>query len=116
MPPSIARIIVLRKMIICDHILERCLENDENNNEVFDRILSDEQKTYIKLFYCQGGLDYSKMKASLKFVMKALVSSLSKKKDATPKEKDMAERLSHSYDIFDKKYIAPIVQYIEGDL
>lgn len=48
--------------------------------------------------------------------MKALVSSLSKKKDATPKEKDMAERLSHSYDIFDEKYIAPIVQYIEGDL
>ena len=32
------------------------------------------------------------------------------------KEKDMAEMISHSYDISDEKYIDPIVQYVEGSL
>lgn len=80
------------------------------------KLLTDEQRTYIRTFYCQGGIDYSRMKTPSKLAMKALVSVLSKKKDASQKEKDMAEMLSHSYDISDEKYIVPIVQYIEGDL
>lgn len=49
-----------------------------------------------------------------KMAMKALVSALSNKKDASQKEKDMAEMISHSYDISDEKYIVPIVQYVES--
>ncbi|MBP9995658.1 MAG: flavodoxin [Lachnospiraceae bacterium] len=77
------------------------------------KLLTDEQRTYIKVFYCQGGLDYSRMKTPSKLAMKLLASTLSKKKDADQKEKDMAEMISHSYDISDEKYILPIVQYIE---
>ena len=77
-------------------------------------LLTDEQRNYIRSFYCQGGLDYEKMKAPSKFACKALVSMLNKKKDATQKEKDMAEMLSHSYDISDEKYIEPIVDYVIG--
>ena len=80
------------------------------------KLLTEEQKTYIRAFYCQGGLDYSRMKMPSKLAMRALVSALSKKKDASQKEKDMAEMLSHSYDISDEKYIDPIVQYIEGGI
>ena len=49
-------------------------------------------------------------------IREALVSALSKKKDASQKEKDMAEMISHSYDISDEKYIVSIVQNIEGSL
>ena len=90
----------------------------EENPDVevsLSKLLTDEQRTYIKAFYCQGGIDYSRMKMPSKLAMKALVSALSKKKDASQKEKDMAEMISHSYDISDEKYIVPIVQYIEGE-
>ncbi|MCQ2535130.1 MAG: flavodoxin domain-containing protein [Clostridia bacterium] len=91
----------------------------EENPDVevsLNKLLTDEQRTYIKGFYCQGGIDYSRMNMPSKLAMKALVSALSKKKDASQKEKDMAEMISHSYDISDEKYIDPIVQYIEGSL
>ena len=78
------------------------------------KLLTDEQRTYIRAFYCQGGIDYSRMKMPSKMAMKALVSALSNKKDASQKEKDMAEMISHSYDISDEKYIVPIVQYVES--
>lgn len=79
------------------------------------KLLTDEQRTYIKAFYCQGGIEYSRMKTPSKLAIKALVSALSSKKDASQKEKDMAEMLSHSYDISDIKYIEPIIQYVGGD-
>lgn len=91
----------------------------EENPDVqisLSKLLTDEQRTYIRAFYCQGGIDYSRMKTPSKLAMKALASALSKKKDASQKEKDMAEMISHSYDISDEKYIDPIVQYIEGSL
>lgn len=89
----------------------------EANPEVevnLNKLLTDEQKTYIKAFYCQGGIDYSRMKMPSKMAMKAFAAALSKKKDASQKERDMADMLSHSYDISDEKYIIPIGQYIEG--
>lgn len=80
------------------------------------KLLTDEQRTYIRTFYCQGGLDYSRMKLPSKMAMKSLASSLSKKKDASQKDKDMADMISHSYDISDEKYIDRIIQYLEGNL
>ena len=74
--------------------------------------LTDEQKAYMKLFYCQGGLDYTKMKMPSKLALKALVSTLKKKKDPSEKEKAMAEMLGQSYDISDEKFIDPIVEYL----
>lgn len=91
----------------------------ENNPDVeisMNKLLTDEQKTYIRAFYCQGGIDYSRMKTPSKLVMKTLISALSKKKDATQEEKDMVDMLSHSHDNTDEKYIIPIVQYIEEGL
>lgn len=87
-------------------------EKNPDVEEFLDRLLTDEQKKYIGAFYCQGGLDYSKMKMTSRLAMKSFVSILKKKKDASQKEKDMAEMISHSYDISDEKYIEPIVQYL----
>lgn len=77
-------------------------------------ILSDEQQQYIKLFYCQGGIDYDKMKLSSKLVMKMFASSLKKSKDE--KRREMGLFVDHSYDISDIRYIEPLVTFLaEGN-
>ena len=89
--------------------------NDNPDVDVFlQNALSEEQKKYMKMFYCQGGFNYDKMKAPSKLAMKMFVSALRNKKDATEKEKVMAEKMASSYDISDIKYIEPIVSYLEG--
>lgn len=84
--------------------VEECMKN----------LLNDEQRGYIRAFYCQGGLDYDKMNKPSKMAMKMLVSVLNKKKDQTEKDKAMVEMISHSYDITDEKFIKPIVEYVMG--
>lgn len=90
-------------------------EQNPEVEEFLDRLLTEEQKKYIRAFYCQGGLDYSKMKMPSRLAMKSFASILKKKKDASQKEKDMAEIISHSYDISDEKYVEPIVKYLRED-
>ena len=77
------------------------------------KILSDEQRQYIKAFYCQGGFNYEKMNGASKLAMKMFVSALKKKKDE--KSRQMAEYISTSYDISDKKFIGPVVIYLRGE-
>ena len=44
---------------------------------------------------------------------KMFAKALASKKDATEADRKMADMISHSYDISDKKYIAPIVAEIK---
>lgn len=74
--------------------------------------LTDEQRKYAKAFYCQGGICFEKMKFVSRFFMKMFAKTL-KKKAVTEADKAMAEMISKSYDISDKKYIEPVVEYIE---
>ncbi len=78
------------------------------------KVLTDEQRSYIKAFYCQGGFNYEKMNAPSRLAMKMFAGALKKKKDATEAEKTMAQMISSSYDISDVGYIEPIVDYLEG--
>lgn len=63
----------------------------------------------IQLFYCPGGFCYEKMPASSKLMMTLFIKALQAKKDKTPEEEAMASMIVTSYDISDKKYIAPIL-------
>lgn len=83
--------------------------------EMFNKTLNDNQKKHIKTFYCQGGFNYEKMNAPSKMAMKMFVSSLKRKINQTEDEKKMVEMISSSYDISDKKFIAPIVEYFESE-
>jgi menaquinone-dependent protoporphyrinogen IX oxidase len=88
---------------------------DNPDVEVFLRnALNGEQKDNIKLFYCQGGFNYERMKAPSRIAMKMFVSTLKNKKDAPEKDRLMAEKMSSSYDIADIKFIEPIVSYFLG--
>ncbi len=87
--------------------------NDNPDVEIMlQKALSEEQKQYIKVFYCQAGINYENMKAPARLAMKMFVSALKNKKDATEKEKIMAEMIGSTYDISDIKYIEPIVSYL----
>lgn len=66
-----------------------------------------------KVFYCQGGISYEKMKLPMKLMMKIFSTGLRNKKDASEKERAMGEMLSKSYDISDKKYAEPIIEALK---
>ena len=76
--------------------------------------LTDEQREYIKVFYCQGGMNYEKMSAPTRISMKMFVSALRNKKDATKEQKAMFDRMASSYDISDIRYVEPIAAYLSG--
>ena len=90
--------------------------NDNPDTETFlKNMLTDEQKKYIRAFYCQGGFNYEKMNTASRIAIKMFVSALKKKKDQTDDEKTMIRMISDSYDISDIRFTEPIVRYIEGD-
>ena len=85
--------------------------NDNPEVDVaMNNLLSDEQRQYIKSFYCQGGLDYDKMKFFSRFALKMFVKALKKSKDE--KQRGMGSYIDHSYDATDIKYIDPILDFL----
>ena len=87
--------------------------NDNPDVEVMlKNLLTDEQREYIRAFYCQGGFNYERMSAPSRLAMKMFVSALKKKKDPTEEEKIMTEMVAKSYDISDEKYLEPLIEYL----
>ncbi len=67
----------------------------------------------VNLFYCPGGFNYEKMSAPSKLMMKLFIKMLKAKKDKSEEEQEMIKMISSSYDISDRKYIAPILQCLK---
>ncbi len=67
----------------------------------------------VSTFYCPGGLNYEKMPAPSKLMMKMLIKTLKAKKDKTEAEQEMIKMISASYDISDRKYIEPILECLK---
>ncbi len=67
----------------------------------------------IKVFYCPGGFNYEKMSVTSKFMMKMFIKTLKSKKNKTEADKEMIKMISSSYNISDKKYIKPILEYLD---
>ena len=81
-------------------------------NTLLNRALTDEQKKFVKVFYCEGGIDYDKMSLGSKVLMKTFAAMLRSKKNKTPDEAAMAEHVSKSCDCTDPRFIEPIAAYI----
>lgn len=79
-------------------------------DEAMATLLTAEQKQYIKVFYCQGGINYDKMKLPSKLAMKMFAGSLKKSKD--PKQREQGAFIDHSYDIADIKFIEPVIAFL----
>lgn len=78
-----------------------------------NRVFNETERKKAKVFYCPGGLNYEKMSASSKFMMKMLIKTLKAKKNKTKDEEEMIRMISSSYDISDKKYVEPILKCLE---
>lgn len=78
-----------------------------------NRIFNESERKMVKTFYCPGGFNYEKMSAPSKLMMKMFIKTLKAKKDKTEEEQVMIKMISSSYDISDKKYIEPILQYLK---
>lgn len=88
------------------------IENPEIEIALKQNFNESEQKK-VKTFYCPGGINYEKMSTPSKLMMKMFVKMMKAKKDKTEAEQIMVKMLSSSYDISDKKYIDPILQYLK---
>lgn len=66
------------------------------------------------VFYCPGGLNYEKMSASSRLMMRMFVKMIKAKKNKSATEEEMARVMSSSYDIADKRYIEPILTCLRG--
>jgi menaquinone-dependent protoporphyrinogen IX oxidase len=88
-------------------------ENPEVD-EFLNNLLTDEQRTFIKAFYCQGGINYDKMKFPSRTAMKMFANSLKNNKNSSEDDRKKGEMISKSYDISDKRFIDPVVDYVRG--
>lgn len=78
------------------------------------RNFTEAERERISVFYCPGGLNYEKMPAPSRLLMKMFIRTLKAKKDKTETDRDMIRMMSESYDISDRKYIEPILKLISG--
>lgn len=69
--------------------------------------------TRVKIFYCPGGFNYERMSTSSKLMMKLFIKALKAKKNKTEAEQEMIKMIAKSYDISDRKYIEPILEYLK---
>ena len=69
----------------------------------------------VAAFYCPGGLNYEKLPAPSRLVMKVLLKFLKAEHPQTAEEEKGYEMLSASFDLSDKKYIAPILEWWKQD-
>lgn len=85
------------------------MENPEVETALKENFKAPELKR-VSAFYCPGGLNYEKMSAPSRLMMKMFVKTLRAKKEKTREEQEMIRMLSTSYDIADRKYIEPILE------
>lgn len=78
------------------------------------RNFTEAERERISVFYCPGGLNYEKMPAPSRLLMKMFIRTLKAKKDKTETDREMIRMISGSYDISDRKYIEPILKLISG--
>lgn len=83
--------------------------------EALPKNFTEEEWNQVSVFYCPGGLRYENMKPVSKVMMKMFAKMMAGKKDKTEDEKVMAEMIGKSYDISDRKYIAPMVEYLKAE-
>lgn len=71
-----------------------------------------EENAMVKVFYLEGGLNYDKMSAPNRLLMKMMCKMLSSKKDQTEEEREMAKAISTSFDHCKKENIQEILDFV----
>ncbi len=82
-------------------------------DQAMQRVLTDEERKKIDLFYCPGGMNYDLMSSSSRVMMKMYAKMLKSKKNKSAEDEAMIKMISSSYDISDRKYIQPIIECLQ---
>lgn len=90
-------------------------EATEIVRQTFEKSFNEEERSCVRCFYLQGGLDYDKMGGVDRMMMRMLCKIISSKKQRTPEDDAMQQMISRSFDAADRKYIAPIVHEFHGE-
>ena len=80
-------------------------------NEKFPENANPEE--FYKLVYCPGGFNYDRMKFGSKIMMKMFLKMLESNQNKTEADQQMIKMISGNYDISDKKYLDPILDFIK---
>ena len=83
--------------------------------EAMKKWFTPEESGKVSTFYCPGGLNYEKMTAQYRMMMKMFIKMLKGKKDKAEADLKQIEMISSSYDISDRKYIEPIVEWANSE-
>lgn len=89
-------------------------ETEDILKKIWEQNLTAEERDRIPHFYMQAGLCYEKMPFIDRIMMKGLASMLKKKKDKDENDAAMAKAIESSFDISDRKYITPLVDYLKN--
>ena len=74
---------------------------------------TEEELGKISCFYLRSGINYENMDWKSRMMMKVFAKMMEKKKDKTEQEKDMASHLGSSFDAADRKYLEPLIRWVQ---
>ena len=88
--------------------------NPKENNPDIDKYLEAEKAKGHDIFYMPGGLNYEKMSAPMRFVMKKMFLPMVKKEQG--EDSFMYKTVSSSYSLYDEKYAKPLIDEVRKKL
>lgn len=86
---------------------------EDTVNAIWKSSLSEVEMSKIPHFYMQGGLNYEKMGATDRIIMKTLARVLNSKKGKSSEEIGCEQVIGSSYDLSSRECIIPLIQYVQ---
>ncbi len=80
--------------------------------EMWQNNLNTEELAKLPHFYMQAGLSYEKMSLGDRLMMKMAAKMMTKQEPKNDYDRELAKAVNGSYDISDKKYAEPLIQYL----
>lgn len=87
----------------------------ETIGEMWRRNFSEEELRHLSCFYLPGGLNYERMALGDRMMMRGFRFFLNRKKKQTPKEREFAKAIAHSYDLSSRKHLLPLLENLRRD-
>lgn len=88
--------------------VEKEIEDIKMNN------FKNNELAFHQFFYLPGGVDFSKVKGFMKFMINVFRKVMEKKKNRTYEEEQILKGFSEPTNFVDKKHIAAMVEYIKN--
>lgn len=85
--------------------------SSEMSDEIVNTIVELNKLGDTPFFYMPGGFKFDELNFLVKFMLKKLKKSVAKKENKTEQDRYMEKVLGTNFDISDRKYIDPLLEY-----